>query len=210
MNKKILMQEQIHLKNKMIINGICSMLPRLVWTPLVCLLFQCEPAVEPNRRFTIYGGQHYSVPWLTESLQSEKLVFKARFNKSAIYHFADPSTQSNRNKLMGFCDCNSLVHENSARFAWVWLNDRLEIYAYCYVNGGRHDQFVGVADIDKYNRYEIALTEDQYIFRLDDNPPVYVKRGNNCSIGVYLKLWPYFGGPDAAPHDVTIDIKTVY
>lgn len=177
---------------------------------LVISFSQCEPAAEPYRQFIVHRGDHYAFPKLTETLQSRVLIFDARFNESAIYYLGEQSIQCSRNKLMGFCDCNAQVHENSARFAWFWYQDQLKIYAYCYVNGEVQEQFVGVADIGKYNRYEIELAKDQYIFRLDDNPPVYMKRGNNCTAGTYFKLWPYFGGRATAPHDITIDIKSIY
>jgi hypothetical protein len=142
-------------------------------------------------------------------MQSQKLVFEARFNESAIYNFNDPAIQSDKNKLMGFCDCNSLPHENSARFAWQWYNNRLEIYAYCYVNGNRQEQFIGVVQLHHYNHFELEVGKE-YIFRLNNEAPVTVRRGNTCKTGAYFKLWPYFGGHVAAPHDVTIDIKPIY
>src|SRR6185369_4803939 len=90
----------------------------LVWLAILILLFSCEQAVDPVRQFVIKTGDHYASPTLSETMQSQKLVFEARFNESAIYDFNDLSIQSSKNKLMGFCDCNSLPHENSARFAW--------------------------------------------------------------------------------------------
>jgi hypothetical protein len=111
---------------------------------------------------------------------------------------------------MGFADCNNMHHENSARFAWQWFNDQLEIYAYCYVDGTRVEQFIGVVELDKMYQYEIALTDSHYIFTLDQQEPVYIKRGNVCKTGVYYKLWPYFGGEIPAPHTVNIDIKFNY
>ena len=177
---------------------------------LVLMLWGCEPAVEPTREFIIRKGDHYASPTLSESLQSRKLVFEAKFNESAQYDFGNDALQSNKNKLMGFCDSNSLPHQNSARFAWQWYNNRLEIYAYCYFNGERQEQFIGVVPINEYSRYELELSSDHYIFKLNDQAPVLMKRASQSEIGTFFKLWPYFGGQIAAPHDVTIDIKTIY
>ena len=174
------------------------------------LLFSCEPAVDPTRQFMIRKGGHYASPTLSETMQSEKLVFEARFNESAIYDFNDLSIQSDKNKLMGFCDCNSLPHENSARFAWQWFNNRLEIFAYCYMNGNRQEQFIGAVQLNQFNHFELEPNGNEYIFRLNNQPPVAMQRGSSCNTGIYFKLWPYFGGHVAAPHDVVIDIKSTY
>jgi hypothetical protein len=170
----------------------------------------CEPEAELIRTFTIRQGEHYSTPRLVETLQSSVFRFEAKFDASAVYYFDDTSMQSNKNKLMGFADCNSLHHENSARFAWQWYNDQLEIYAYCYVNSQRVEKFVGIVALNEFNRYEIELTNNAYIFRLNDEEAVTVERGSTCDRGVYYKLWPYFGGTLAAPHDVHIDVKSVF
>jgi len=178
----------------------------IVWI----LIAGCENEVSPVRRFTIKKGEHYSTPRLVETLQSSKLVFEARFDESARYDFGDVALQSNKNKLLGFSDCNSAHHENSARFTWQWFNDRLEIFAYCYVNKVRVEEFIGVVPLNEFIRYEIERTKEHYIFRLNNQDPVFIQRGSTCEVGVYYKLWPYFGGSIPAPHDVRIDVKTMW
>lgn len=174
-------------------------------------LMSCEPAPEDLliRHFIIKKGEHYSTPRLAEMLQSKRLRFKATFDESAIYDFNDAALQTNKNKLLGFSDCNSLHHENSARFAWQWLNDRLEIYAYCYVGGERVEQFVGVVNINEENEYEIELTSHGYIFYLNNEKITTIARSNSCDQGAYYMLYPYFGGSEPAPHQVRIDISMI-
>lgn len=167
----------------------------------------CEPDADLVRTFVTQKGEHYAHPRVVQSLQSRTLEFDAMFNETAIYDFGDPALQSNKNKLLGFADCNSLHHENSARFAWQWFNERLEIYAYGYANGERIEKFVGVVTLNEYNHYRIEIIEDRYVFILNDEPPVYIKRGNTCERGVYYMLWPYFGGHIPAPHNVQIFIR---
>lgn len=144
---------------------------------------------------------------LFQSLQSNSLEFDAIFDASARYHFTDEGVQDSKNKLLGFSDCNSLHHENSARFAWQWFNDRLEIYAYCYVNSQRVEKFIGVVNTDEVNHYELSIQGEQYVFRLNHQEPVSIERGSVCNAGVYYMLWPYFGGTLPAPHNVTIQLK---
>ena len=198
------------MKRRLTISNVLIFANIVMWLAVLLLVSSCEPAVTPARQFITYKGDHYSWPKLSESLQSKKLIFEARFNESAKYDFGNTAEQSDKNKLMGFCDCNSLPHENSARFAWQWFNNQLEIYAYCYVNGERQEKYVGVVDINTYHHFELELSAGQYLFRLNDQPAITMKRGNTCGMGSYSKLWPYFGGHVAAPHDVTIDIKSIY
>jgi hypothetical protein len=174
---------------------------------LLLHLSACEPEDDLFRQFVIRKGEHYSNTNIVQSLQSNSLIFDATFDVSAQYHFPEESFQDSKNKLLGFSDCNSLHHENSARFAWQWLNDKLEIYAYCYVNNQRVEKFIGVVNINEVNHYELSLRDDHYFFQLNHNENVSIERGNVCSTGIYYMLWPYFGGTLPAPHNVTIQLR---
>jgi len=179
----------------------------------VTSLASCEPTPEDlfTRHFVVKKGEHYATPRLVEMLQSDRLIFTAKFDASAVYDLGDPALQSNKNKLLGFADCNSRHHENSARFGWQWFNNRLEIYAYCYVDGNRIEAYVGTVDIDTENRYEIALTRNAYVFYLNGEQRAQIRRsGQVCNDGVYYLLFPYFGGEIAAPHDVFVDVTILY
>jgi hypothetical protein len=188
------------------------------WTPFIAVLSffillgagACEDCVEPSRTFIIRKGDHFSSTRVSESLQSDVLEFDAMFDSTAIYDLGDDALQSSKNKLLGFSDCNSLHHENSARFAWQWLNNRLEIYAYTYVNATRQEAFIGVVKIGQFNRYVLSVQKDYYQFQLNNGNPVNMPRGHVCNQGIYYKLWPYFGGSVPAPHDVHIVIKDTY
>src|SRR5690349_2885552 len=138
----------------------------------------CEDRLEPTRTFIIRKGEHFSSTRVSESLQSSLLEFDAMFDNTAIYNLGDPALQSNKNKLLGFSDCNSLHHDNSARFAWQWYNNSLEIYAYTYVNGSREEAFIGVVEINRFNRYRLSIHDEYYLFQLNDERPVKMTRGN--------------------------------
>lgn len=172
------------------------------------LLTSCEiiPEDAQVRHFVIRQGEHYSSPRYVETLQAHKLVFEATFDETAVYDIAD-YYQDSANKLLGFSDCNSEHHENSAHFGWMWFNDRLEIHAYCYLNGERQTQFVGVAALNVPARYEIEIGKSEYVFRFNNNAPVVMPRGDTCDKGVYYLLWPYFGGEMPAPHDVHVAVR---
>lgn len=176
----------------------------------IILFIACEEEAELSRTFIVREGEHYASPRMVQSLQSNTLTFRAKFNETAVYHFDDKSFQDSKNKLLGFSDCNSLHHDNSARFAWQWFNNRLEIFAYCYVNGERKEKFIGTVNLHEENRYQLKVTEDSYVFQLNSQEEVRISRGNSCDKGIYYMLWPYFGGSTPAPHDVTISINIEY
>ncbi len=173
-----------------------------------CTLFMsCEEEADLSRDFIIREGDHYASPRIVQSLQSNTLSFSAKFNETATYLFEDAGLQDSKNKLLGFSDCNSLHHDNSARFAWQWYKDQLEIYAYCYVNGERAEKFIGVVKLHEINRYQLKVTDENYVFQLNNQEPISITRGNVCDKGIYYMLWPYFGGTIPAPHDVHISLK---
>jgi hypothetical protein len=173
----------------------------------LAILVACEPEDDLFRQFVIRKGEHYSTTHIVQSLQSNSLKFDVKFDASAQYRLTEEGFQDSKNKLLGFSDCNSLHHENSARFSWQWYNDRLEIYAYCYVNGLRVEKFMGVVNMEEINHYELFVTENDYVFQLNHDEPVSIERGNVCNTGMYYMLWPYFGGTLPAPHDVTIEVR---
>ncbi|WP_276367697.1 hypothetical protein [Chryseolinea sp. H1M3-3] len=174
------------------------------------MFMSCEEEADLSRTFVMQQGEHYASPRLVQSMQSNILNFTAKFNQSAVYHFEETAFQDSKNKLLGFSDCNSLHHENSARFAWQWYNEQLEIYAYCYVNGVRQEKYIGAVALDEENKYQLKITADSYVFQLNHQEPVSIPRGTTCDKGLYYMLWPYFGGTLPAPHDVSISIKIDY
>ncbi len=177
---------------------------------LSIVFFQCESEPDLARQFIIEKGEHFASPRLVETLQSTRLTFIAKFDPSCQYVLSDTCFQDSKNKLLGFSDCNSLHHENSARFTWQWLHDRLEIFAYCYVDGTRVEQFISTVELNQENQYEIQLSDDAYTFSVNNQEPVRIARGTTCNTGIYYVLWPYFGGTLPAPHDIHLSIKMMY
>lgn len=149
------------------------------------------------------GEQHATLTFETAELN--RLKFRALFDTSSIYQTADPANQADINKLYGVSDCNTYHHNNSARFGWRWYQEQLEIWAYSYVNGERVSTFIDTVELDTYNDYEILFTEHKYIFRLNDKE-VEMERACQAKATGY-KLFPYFGGNETAPKDISIWIE---
>lgn len=155
--------------------------------------------------YTIKSGKHSSVFKFT-SHTSDVLKFDAIFDSSAIYDTEDPVNQYDINKLYGFSECNQHHQNNSARFGWRWLNGKLEIHGYVYNNGERLSQYITSVSLGESHTYQIRITDDWYLFRVD-NELANLPRTNNCDMGLYYMLYPYFGGDETAPHDIKILIK---
>ncbi len=173
------------------------------------VLLSCEERLEtPFTKYTIKEGDHYAT-YAVELLQSDFLSFEAKFDETAIYTSSNEENQWDTNKLFGFSDCNSLHHENSARFGWRWLDGKIDILAYCYVDGNRIIEEIGTTMPGEVNYYQISLTDSHYVFTMDDLT-VNIERHKPCDIGGYYLLFPYFGGDDVAPHDIHIFIKRSY
>lgn len=158
--------------------------------------------------YTIQQGEHSSgIHYGT--LQKGKIKFECKFNETAIYDLKN-SNQLDINKLYGFSDCNDQHHENSVRFGWRWdlITKKILIYAYYYNNGNRFYDELGSVNPNETHNYEIQLHDKNYLF-IFDGKELYVNRTNNCNIGIYYRLYPYFGGDELAPHTIQIYIKEI-
>lgn len=155
--------------------------------------------------YTIKKDSHYATsnPFMFST--NNIVQFEATFNPTAIYQTLDAENQGDINKLYGVSDCYSAHHTNSARFGWRWYGNRLEIHAYAYVNGTRQSVYIGDVELDKASTYKLELKDELYVFTLDDKQVTLPRACSGSGSG--YKLYPYFGGDETAPHDITIEIK---
>lgn len=188
------------------------MFMRLLIKNLIALIFifsffsSCE-LFERRKEFKTYiipAGKQSSVSTVS-FLSGEELRFLAKFDLTAIYATKDTLNQYDLNKLYGFSDCGTPHHNNSARFGWRWFNNRLEIHTYCYSNGARYSQFMTLVELNQEYEYSIKLIGNQYLFTIN-GVSITMPRGCNGAGNKY-RLFPYFGGDEAAPHDISIRIK---
>jgi hypothetical protein len=160
---------------------------------------------DDGMHYVIERGEHNSnrTPALKNDISV--LAFQARFDSTAIYTTVKANNQGDINKLYGLSDCGSGHQENSARFGWRWYKNQLEILAYVYRDGQRDYKVLGTASFNVYHAYEIVFGMNQYVFKFD-NATVTLPRHCDGSASGY-KLFPYFGGDETAPHNVSIWIK---
>lgn len=155
--------------------------------------------------YVIPAGDHAStnaVRLLTDAEQRITVLF----DDSAVYATVDPANQGDINKLWGTSDCSSHHHEASARLGWRWYGGALQIHAYTYVDGVRDSELLGEVDLYAREDMAIALVDDTYVFTFAGAETV-MPRGCDGSGGARYQLWPYFGGDETAPHDVSILVE---
>lgn len=163
--------------------------------------------------YLIKKGDHSSTientlnPKGLRTLKSESLNLTVRFDESARYTISQRN-QADINKIFGFADCNSLHHENSARFGWSYnpSTDEVDIYIYVYQQSKRIYDQIGSMKIGESRDMSIHLEGDHYKFWFGDETKT-IKRGTACNTGVYYLLYPYFGGDETAPQDIRVYIK---
>jgi len=106
-------------------------------------------------------------------------------------------------------------HKNSVRFGWRCIDgEKIEILAYVYINGVRKHKKMLSINPDTFVHLHFKETDAYYIFKVVDEDGItsatkFKKNGNkNGFLGLFInKLYPYFGGCIAAPHNMRIDLK---
>jgi hypothetical protein len=136
------------------------------------------------------------------------LAYKVIFHENTLYN--DTSVDKlDVNKLFGYSEMNH--KKNSARFGWNCLNGKINIYAYCYVDGVRVIKFIGVIKTNKTYNMILKETKTKYVFSVISEDSVFnridVIKTKNHWFG--YNLWPYFGGNKTAPHDMNIELKKI-
>jgi len=157
-------------------------------------------------KYTIHQGNHYADHNVYKTVNYDELKFIVRFDSTAIYQTADPGNQEDINKLYGFSDNNADHQQYSARFGWNWARGALRLYAYTYNNGVRTEQEITSVQIRAEYNCSIKVNNDKYIFSVNSSI-IEMPRNSATAKGEGYKLYPYFGGDETAPHDISIIIK---
>ena len=158
--------------------------------------------------YLIQKGSHHCTGngYVPVSLLEQK--FTVRFDSSAIYTTAVPLNQLDINKLYGFSDNGALHHDFSARFGWRWSDGALRLFAYVYNDGKVASEEISTVAIGKNIACALRVKGDEYEFKVEDKI-IMMPRASTTETGKGYLLYPYFGGDEAAPHDVRIWIKNL-
>lgn len=161
--------------------------------------------------FTIPQASHYSGIHIKPHINKKFLQYDVMFDKSSLYNHGDID-QYDINKLFGLS--YGYHHKNSVRFGWR-CNDKstpkIEILAYCYINGNRIDEYeedihIAMVDLNQYYTYRIDVSKNDYTLSIFKSEQIIGQKSiQHGDLPLYgYQLYPYFGGNRKAPHDVNI------
>lgn len=194
-----------------------------VWGGLLILLSSCTKSIETipfnnyskvlpinnNRaftRYTIKTGDHFCDKNNLAYVQTDELKFRVRFNTSALYKTINPENQYDINKLYGFSDNQAQHHDYSARFGWRYSDNALRLFAYVYNKGVRTHKEIRLVKPGFTYSCSIKVVGNMYEF--DANGiKVTMPRLATTPKAFGYKLYPYFGGDEVAPQEITIDLN---
>ena len=179
---------------------------------LYFLFTSCKKIDENGfKTYIINQGSHYSNGKLDKLYGNDNKEnswqWQVIFDSSAIYKTQNPLNQLDVNKLIGFSDCGNHHSTTSHRIGWRY-NNGLELLSYNRNDGNFLFQSITIININEIINIDMSFVDTNYIICIDgicDTMP------RTCSTwsGRKFALWPYFGGNETAPHDITIKIKNI-
>jgi hypothetical protein len=171
---------------------------------LAALLFCCTSCAYWDI-YEIKQNRHYSSHECISFYDGSVLRFNAKFAKSCLYDIDKTDGEGDLNKLYGFTDCRSTIHQNSVRFAWRHDGQgNIEIFGYLYVDGIRNFFPMGITIPGRVDSYELHAEADRYYLRFN-NTDTTLARSKTCS-SERMKSFPYFGGSMPAPNTMHLYI----
>jgi hypothetical protein len=160
--------------------------------------------------FTIRRAQHYSNQFLYKFFNLINLTsfncWTVVFDESCRYELAGED-QFDVNKLLGF-SVGFDHHRESVRFGWRSSGNLVELSAYAYINSRRYIEQICLVPLN--TKVDLFLEVEPDVYRwsvstaLGINSELRIPKVRKFSAG--YTLWPYFGGNQAAPHDIQIKI----
>ncbi len=156
--------------------------------------------------YRILKSKHSAEQSVYTPVEYDELKFRVKFDSSAIYSTIDPANQYDINKLYGFADNEEHHHKFSARIGWRWSDNALRLFSYIYNKGDVSYEELCAISIGKEYSCSIKITSNLYIFSVDGVTSTMPRLSTTSKAKGY-KLFPYFGGDETAPHDITIRIS---
>lgn len=178
---------------------------------LVLLLLCASCAKETDdlgfRIYTIPEGEHRSGSYFNHPNNS-RITFDFILDESAIYESEIQENQHDVNKIYGMSDFGKRHSKYSIRLGWRYINGNIEL---CWLRHeeGRHSSAT-IRTIEPDVSYTATINITTFYYQLViDGDTTLVRRRPEGYWGTLRRyyLYPYFGGNEFAPHDITIKIK---
>ena len=173
------------------------------------LLVSCSKEVDDLgfRIYTIPAGKHSSGTFLNHP-DNSRISFQFMLDESAYYESEIPENQHDVNKIYGMSDFGLRHQKYSIRLGWRYINNELQLCWLRHEQGKHSSATIRIIEPDVIYNATIDIKTFFYIIVVDGDTTMVRRRpeGNWGLIRRYY-LYPYFGGNEYAPHDITIKIK---
>ena len=176
---------------------------------ILLLLVSCAKEVDDLgfRVYTIPAGKHSSGSFLNHP-DNSKINFKFILDESAYYKTEIPENQHDVNKIYGMSDFGLRHQKYSIRLGWRYIHNELQLCWLRHEQGIHSSATIRNIEPDVIYNATIDIKTFYYVIVIDYDTTLVRRRpeGNWGLIRRYY-LYPYFGGNEYAPHDITIKIK---
>jgi hypothetical protein len=176
---------------------------------ILLLLLSCTKEVDDLgfRVYTIPAGEHSSGSFINHP-DNSRISFQFILDESAIYETEIAENQHDVNKIYGVSDFGLRHQKYSIRLGWRYLNNELELCWLRHEEGRHSAATIRTIDTDVIYNATIDIKTFYYVIVID-NDTTLVRRRPEGNWGLLRRyyLYPYFGGNEYAPHDITIKIK---
>ena len=161
------------------------------------------------RVYTIPEGKHRSGNFYNTPNDS-KIKFDFILDESAEYISEVPRNQSDINKIYGFSDFGKNHLKYSIRLGWRYneLTDKIELCWLRHEDGVHKGETIRTIEPNKIYNATIDIETFWYVIIINSDTTKVIRRPKGMwgLVRRYM-LYPYFGGNEYAPHNITIKIK---
>ena len=176
---------------------------------LLLVFISCSKEVDDLsfRVYTIPAGKHSSGTFINHP-DNSRISFQFMLDESAYYETEIPENQHDVNKIYGMSDFGLRHQKYSIRLGWRYINNNLELCWLRHEEGRHSSATIRTIEPDVIYNATIDIQTFYYVIVVDSDTTLVRRRpeGNWGLIRRYY-LYPYFGGNEYAPHDITIKIK---
>ena len=177
---------------------------------LVLLMFvSCTKEVDDLgfRTYVIPEGQHRSGNFFNHP-DNSRINFQFILDESAEYKTEIPENQYDVNKIYGFSDFGKAHQKYSIRLGWRYVEGNVELCWLKRENSNNSSGFIRNIELNQIYNAVIDINTFYYVIVVN-NDTTMVRRRPGSFWGTIRRyyLYPYFGGNEFAPHDITIKIK---
>jgi len=176
---------------------------------LCLILFSCKKDTDDFgfRTYVILEGTHSSGRYFNHPTNS-RIDFNFMLDESAFYTTEIPENQHDVNKIYGFSDFGVTHQKYSIRLGWRYINGKIELCWLRHEDGIHSSATIRTIEPNEIYNATINITTFYYQIVVEGDTTLVRRRPEgNWGIVRRYYLYPYFGGNEYAPHDITIKIK---